>query len=122
MSGNDPFNQIINHIETISLNKMTENKKIFIGVVKNQLPNLIVEKSGINLDKDNLMIDKWLLDRNETMYTETATHIHGGDTTGDGEHKHNIKRPIKNKLNIGDVVVMIREGDIFYIISKVVGF
>lgn len=104
-----------------------------IGIVVSPLPNLIIKTSEIELDKDNLMIDKWLLDRHKETQTYTKgehTHSGGGHATGEGggdgththtggEHSHKSKDYV-NKLNIGDKVVMLREDDIFYIISKVV--
>ena len=84
----NPFNQLISQIKDISSSSIDKN--IYIGIVKNKLPNLVVEVAGIELDKDNLYIDKWILDRED------------------------------DKLKANDKVVMIREQDIFYIISKVV--
>ena len=79
------------------------------------------------------MIDKWLLDRHWESRTYTKgehDHSGGGHATGegggDGAHTHyggghfHESKDYVNKLNVGDRVVMLREGDMFYVISKVV--
>ena len=129
----NPFNELIGIVKDISKSNITENKLFNIGVVISPLPDLIIKTSNIELDKDNLMIDKWLLDRHWESRTYTKgehSHSGGGHATGegggdgththyDGDHFHESKDYV-NKLNIGDRVVMLREGDIFYVISKVV--
>lgn len=92
----------------------------FIGKIKSGLPNLTVQTGDIVLDKNNLMIDKWIHDRSKDLFSEKQGHTHGGDTTGDGAHTHEIREPIKDVLKAGDSVVMLRSGDTFIIISKVV--
>ena len=129
----NPFNELISQIKDISKSNITENKLFNIGVVISPLPDLIIKTSNIELDKDNLMIDKWLLDRHWESRTYTKgehSHSGGGHSTGEGggdgththyggDHFHESKDYV-NKLNVGDRVVMLREGDIFYVISKVV--
>lgn len=92
----------------------------FIAKVTSPLPNLKVQLNDIVLDKDDLLIDKWLLDRNEDLFTEYQGHSHGGDTTGDGNHRHQIKYNIQDKLQVGDKVILLKINDKFIIISKVV--
>ena len=129
----NPFNELISQIKDISKSNITENKLFNIGVVISPLPDLIIKTSNIELDKDNLMIDKWLLDRHWESRTYTKgehSHSGGGHSTGegggDGTHSHyggdhfHESKDYVNRLNIGDRVVMLREGDIFYVISKVV--
>ena len=103
---------------------MAEATKIeasfFIAKIISPLPNLKVQLNDIELDKDNLLIDKWLRDRNEDLFTENEGHSHGGDTIGNGEHKHQIKEPIQDKLEVNDKVVLLRMGEKFIILSKVV--
>lgn len=129
----NPFNELISQIKDISKSNITENKLFNIGVVISPLPDLIIKTSNIELDRDNLMIDKWLLDRHWESRTYTKgehSHSGGGHSTGEGggdgththyggDHFHESKDYV-NKLNVGDRVVMLREGDIFYVISKVV--
>ena len=129
----NPFNELISQIKDISKSNITENKLFNIGVVVSPLPDLVIKTSNIELDKDNLMIDKWLLDRHWESRTYTKgehSHSGGGHSTGEGggdgththyggDHFHESKDYV-NKLNVGDRVVMLREGDIFYVISKVV--
>ena len=92
----------------------------FIAKITSPLPDLKVKLNDIELDKDNLLIDKWLKDRNEDLFTENEGHTHGGDTTGNGEHKHQIKEPIHNKLEIDDKVLLLKVDDKFIVLSKVV--
>ena len=129
----NPFNELISQIKDISKSNITENKLFNIGVVVSPLPDLVIKTSNIELDRDNLMIDKWLLDRHWESRTYTKgehSHSGGGHSTGEGggdgththyggDHFHESKDYV-NKLNVGDRVVMLREGDIFYVISKVV--
>ena len=129
----NPFNELIGIVKDISKSNITENKLFNIGVVVSPLPDLIIKTSNIELDRDNLMIDKWLLDRHWESRTYTKgehSHSGGGHSTGEGggdgththyggDHFHESKDYV-NKLNVGDRVVMLREGDIFYVISKVV--
>ena len=103
---------------------MAEATKIkasfFIAKVISPLPNLKVNLNDIVLDKDDFLISKWLLDRNENLFTEYMGHSHGGDTTGDGNHRHQIKFNIQDKLKIGDKVILLRIDDKFIVLEKVV--
>ena len=129
------FNELISQIKDISKTNITENKQLNIGEVIQPLPNLKIKTSGIELDRDNLMIDKWLLDRHKETQTYTEgehTHSGGGHSTGegggDGTHSHSggghshKSKDYVDKLKVGDKVIMLRENDMFYIISKVVKF
>ena len=112
----DPF------LELYSL--MGEATKIeasfFIAKVISPLPNLKVNLNDLVLDKDDFLISKWLLDRNEDLFTEYQGHTHGGDTTGDGSHRHQIKYNVQDKLEVNDKVILLKINDKFIIISKVV--
>ncbi|MBP3930530.1 MAG: DUF2577 domain-containing protein [Peptostreptococcaceae bacterium] len=92
----------------------------FIAKITSPLPNIKIQLNDIELDKDDLLIDKWLKDRNEDLFTENEGHSHGGDTTGNGEHKHQIKEPIQDKLKADDKVLLLKIDDKFIILSKVV--
>ena len=92
----------------------------FIAKVKAPLPDLEVQLNDIILDKEDLLIDKWLLDRNKELFTEDEGHSHGGDTTGDGNHRHQIKFNIQDKLKANDKVILLRIDDKFIILDKVV--
>ena len=131
----NPFNELISQIKDISKTNITENKQLNIGEVIQPLPKLKIKTSGIELDRDNLMIDKWLLDRHKETQTYTEgehTHSGGGHSTGegggDGTHSHSggghyhKSKDYVDKLKVGDKVIMLRENDMFYIISKVVKF
>ena len=82
----------------------------FIAKIKTPLPNLEVQLNDIVLDKDNLLIDKWIKDRNEDLFTEYQGHSHGGDTTGDGNHRHQIKYNVQDKLEVNDKVILFSPG------------
>ena len=85
------------------------------------LSDIEVYTHTMPLYKDDLLIDKWLLDRHTEVfedYTE-GSHTHG-DATGNGLHKHIMKEPLNNKLEVGDLVVLVPYEEKFIIISKVV--
>ena len=105
----------------------------FIAKIKTPLPNLEVQLNDIVLDKDNLLIDKWLKDRNEDLFTEdveahthtTSTEVvgetsHSHTISSENKHRHEIKEPIQDKLQVDDRVVLLKINDKFIIISKVV--
>ena len=101
----------------------------FIAKIKTPLPNLEVQLNDIVLDKDDLLIDKWLKDRNEDLYTENIephTHLitdegtHGHVLSLENKHRHEIKEPIQDKLQVNDKVILLKINDKFIIISKVV--
>ena len=92
----------------------------FIAKVTSPLPALKVNLNDLVLDKDDFLISKWLIDRNEDLFTEYQGHTHGGDTTGDGSHRHQIKHNVQDKLEVNDKVILLKINDKFIIISKVV--
>ena len=92
----------------------------FIAKVISSLPDLKVQLNDIVLDKDDLLIDKWIKDRNEDLFTEHQGHSHGGDTTGDGNHRHQLKHNIQDKLENEDKVLLLKVNDKFLVLSKVV--
>ena len=105
----------------------------FIAKVKTPLPNLEVQLNDIVLDKDDLLIDKWLKDRNEDLFTEdieahthtTSTEVagetsHSHTVSNENEHKHEIKEPIQDKLQVNDKVILLKINDKFIVLSKVV--
>ncbi len=91
----NPFNEFLTIIRE-EVQKAIK-PQLITGIVKSSLPDIIIETNGITLDKDNLEIDKGLLDR------------------------HNlINNNYENKLNVGDKVVLLRQGDLFLVLNKVV--
>lgn len=91
----NPFNEFLTIIRE-EVQKAIK-PQLITGIVKSSLPDIIIETNGIHLDKDNLEIDKSLLDR------------------------HNlINNNYENKLNVGDKVVLLRQGDLFLVLNKVV--
>ena len=106
---------------------------LFIGKVKTTFPNLEIYLNDIVLDKDDLLVDKWIKDRHERLFTEYVdahTHTtstesagetsHSHTTSNENRHRHEIKELIHNKLEVDDKVVLLRIHDKFIVISKVV--
>ena len=93
----------------------------FIAKIISPLPNLKVNLNDLVLDKDDFLISKWLLDRHIEVFEDftEGNHTHG-DATGEGLHKHIMKEPLNNKLEVGDLVVLVPYEEKFIIISKVV--
>lgn len=107
---NDPFCELIGLFREEG--SFYNETSFFIGVVQSGLPDLKIVTNGIVLDKTNLKIDKWLLDRSKEMATQSA---------GDPSHTHKIDLPIKDVLKSGDQVVLLRSSNnIFIVLSKVV--
>ena len=106
----DPFSELIGLFRDEG--SFYNEPSFFMGVVKSGLPDLQVATNGIILDKSNLKIDKWLLDRSKGVSTESPV---------DPTHTHKINSPINDELKSGDEVVLLRSSNnIFIIISKVV--
>lgn len=107
---NDPYNKFICVIreEGAFLNEPS----FIVGEIVEGLPDLKVKTGDNIIDKDSLLIDKWILDRNSALFTKLSTC--------DIQHNHEIDGPIKDSLNKGDLVVMIRHGENLVILSKVV--
>ena len=92
-----------------------------ITKIDDVLSDIEVITHTMPLYKDDLLIDKWLLDRHIEVfedYTE-GNHTHG-DATGEGLHKHIMKEPLNNKLQVDDLVLLVPYEEKFIIISKVV--
>ena len=92
-----------------------------ITKINDTLSDIEVITHTMPLYKDDLLIDKWLLDRHVEIFEDftEGNHIHG-DATGEGLHKHIIKEPLNNKLKGGDLVLLVPYEEKFIIISKVV--
>ena len=105
------------------MGKATEVKPSFyLGKVISELPELSIKLEDITLSKDDLMIDKWLLDRStlsHLSYREDGGHTHI-DASGEGLHRHEFLEPLKDILKVGDTVVLLPTDSRFIIISKVV--
>ena len=99
----DPFNRILQTIRDEV--RFGNEPSFFIAKVTSPVPNLKVKLNNMELDKNSLMIDKSLLDRHNVSIQ-----------CSNGEVSHNLK----DTLNVGDTVIMLRNGDKFIIISKVV--
>lgn len=99
----DPFSGLLLAIreEVLSLIQPSYH----IGKIKSELPNLIVELGDMPLYKQQLEIDKTLLDRHNFSVS-----------CSQGSVTHNLN----DKLSVGDKVIMLKNGDKFIIISKVV--
>lgn len=134
------INALITEIKDLSKDNYKDN--FYLGRVVSPLPNLKVKTNNIVIDKDNILIDKWILDRHNQLETDTdsftlsdnhtSTHMHttiNGNTGNQTlthshshsySHKHNSNTYVDSLKN-DDIVVMLRTGDTFCIISKVVG-
>ena len=100
---NSPFNNLIDMFREEG--KFYNEPSFYFAKVTSELTNLKVIINNMELDKNNLLIDKSLLDRHN--YSITCS---------EGNINHNLK----DKLSIGDKVVMLRDGNKFIIMSKVV--
>lgn len=100
---NNPFNKLIEAMREEG--KFYNEPSFFIAKVTSPVPNLKVKLNNMELDKNSLMIDKSLLDRHNVSIQ-----------CSNGSIAHNLS----DTLNIGDTVIMLRSGDKFIIISKVV--
>ena len=100
---NSPFNNLIDMFREEG--KFYNEPSFYFAKVTSESPNLKVMINNMELDKNNLLIDKSLLDRHN--YSITCS---------EGNINHNLK----DKLSIGDKVVMLRDGNKFIIMSKVV--
>ena len=92
-----------------------------ITKIDDLLSDIEVVTHTMPLYKDDLLIDKWLLDRHTEVFEDftEGNHTHG-DATGEGLHKHIMKEPLNNKLEVGDLVVLVPYEERFVIVSKVV--
>ena len=100
---NNPFSELINVLREEG--SFYNEPSFYFAKVTSELPNLKVMLNDMELNKNNLLIDKSLLDRHN--YSVSCSN--GGLT-------HNLK----DKLSVGDKVVMLRDNNKFIIISKVV--
>lgn len=99
---NDPYNGFIELFREEG--KFYNEPAFFCAKVTSKLPDIKIKLNDIELDKDSLLINYLLLDR----YVESSE--------GDTSHNHKIS----SNLNIGDTVIVFRDGEKFIINSKVV--
>ena len=93
-----------------------------ITKINDSLTDIEVSACQMPLYKDDLLIDSWLLDRHTKQFIDhtEGSHIHGGDITGEGLHKHEMKEPLVDKLKVNDLVLLVPHEEKFIIVSKVV--
>jgi hypothetical protein len=93
-----------------------------ITKINDSLTDIEVSAYQMPLYKDDLLIDSWLLDRHTKQFIDhtEGSHIHGGDITGEGLHKHEMKEPLVDKLKVNDLVLLVPYEEKFIIVSKVV--
>ncbi|MDI6157844.1 DUF2577 family protein [Clostridioides difficile] len=104
----NPINEFIGIIREEG--KHYNEPSFFIGKIKDKLPNLKIEVNNIILEKNDILIDSWILDRQiETFNTETSQ-----------EHKHEVKNLFIDKFELDDMVIMFKIGDKFAVVSKLV--
>ena len=99
---NNPFSELINVLREEG--SFYNEPSFYFAKVTSELPNLKVMLNDMELNKNNLLIDKSLLDRHN--YSVICSN---------GNITHNLK----DKLSVGDKVVMLRDNNKFIIISKV---
>lgn len=100
---NNPFSELINVLREEG--SFYNEPSFYFAKITSELPNLKVMLNDMELNKNNLLIDKSLLDRHN--YSVSCSN---------GSITHNLK----DKLSVGDKVVMLRDNNKFIIISKVV--
>ncbi|MCU6106250.1 DUF2577 family protein [Clostridioides difficile] len=104
----DPINEFIGIIRQEG--KFHNEPSFFIGKIKSKLPDLKIEINNIILEKEDILIDSWMIDRQlETFDTETNQ-----------EHKHEVKNPFIDKFELDDTVIMFKISDKFAVVSKLV--
>ena len=131
LNNNNPYNDLLGIMRNEG--KYHNPLTPLVGKVVETLPNIEVHTHTMPLYRDDLLIDKWLKDRNEDLFTEdieahthtTSTEVagetsHSHTVSNENEHKHEIKEPIHDKLKVDDKVVLLKINDKFIIISKVV--
>ena len=115
---NNPFSELINVLREEG--SFYNEPSFYFAKVTSELPNLKVMLNDMELNKNNLLIDKSLLDRHN--YSVSCSN---------GSLTHNLKDKLSvgdkveilfdnNALNVGDRVIMLRDNNKFIIISKVV--
>lgn len=99
----NPFNKLIEAIREEG--KFYNEPPFFIGKIKSTLPNLEILWGNQTIVKEQILIDKTLLDRHNVVIQ-----------CSNGSINHNLN----DALSIGDIVIMLKNNDKFIIISKVV--
>ncbi|MCR1756429.1 DUF2577 family protein [Clostridioides difficile] len=104
----NPINEFIGIIREEG--KHYNEPSFFIGEIKSKLPDLKIEVNNIILEKEDILIDSWMLDRQiETFNTETNQ-----------EHQHKVKNPFIDTFEEDNMVIMFKIGDKFAVVSKLV--
>ncbi|HFL2504477.1 TPA: DUF2577 family protein [Clostridioides difficile] len=104
----NPINEFIGIIREEG--KYYNEPSFFIGKVKDKLPDLKIETNNVILEKEDILIDSWILDRQiETFNTETSQ-----------KHRHEVKNPFIDTFEEEDTVIMFKIGDKFAVVSKLV--
>ncbi|OFU26254.1 hypothetical protein HMPREF3076_14325, partial [Clostridium sp. HMSC19B12] len=78
--------------------------------IKSKLPDLKIETNNIILEKEDILIDSWMIDRQLETF----------DTEINQEHQHEVKNPFIDNFESGDMVIMFRIGEKFAVVSKLV--
>ncbi|MBY2033162.1 DUF2577 domain-containing protein, partial [Clostridioides difficile] len=100
----NPINEFIGIIREEG--KYYNEPSFFIGEIKSKLPDLKIEINNIILEKEDILIDSWMLDR----------QIESFDTETNQEHQHEVKNPFIDKFESGDTVIMFKIGDKFAVV------
>ncbi|HBF5808389.1 TPA: DUF2577 family protein, partial [Clostridioides difficile] len=90
----NPINEFIGIIREEG--KYYNEPSFFIGKVKDKLPDLKIETNNVILEKEDILIDSWILDRQiETFNTETSQG-----------YRHEVKNPFIDTFEEEDTVIM----------------
>lgn len=101
----DPFLEMYKKMKEASEEVLNKNTSFFIAKITKPLPNIELMLNDVPLDKDDILIDSNLLKLNEANVTCST-----------GSINHNLK----DTLNMGDQVILLKINDKFALISKVV--
>ena len=104
----NPINEFIGIIREEG--KYHNQPSFFIGKIKSKLPDLKIETNNIILEKEDILVDSWMLDRQIELF----------DTETSQEHKHEIKNPFIDTFESGNTVIMFKIGEKFAVVSKLV--
>ena len=101
----DPFLEMYKKMKEASEEVLNKNTSFFIAKITKPLPNIELMLNDVLLDKDDILIDSNLLKLNEANVTCST-----------GSINHNLK----DTLNVGNQVILLKINDKFALISKVV--
>lgn len=102
----NPYNNLID----IMRKEGSHNYELpfYFAIVTSSYPDLKVKFDNTEVEKEMLLMDSFLLQRQKQITTESNS-----------SHAHTINT-LKDLLRVGDRVILVRDGERFVILSKVV--